>query len=78
MSRKASNHHIVPRSRGGGPGDIVSLPRKFHKGWHILFSNLYGEECVKFIRLLNKKMKNQSSISGREIEDLRRLVKRGR
>ena len=78
MAKKVSNHHIVPRSRGGGLGDIVVLPSGFHKSFHSVFGNLYDEELVRFIRLLNKKMKSQSSISGRELEDLRHFVKRGR
>ena len=57
MSRKkkrTTNHHLQPRSRGGCSCDsnLVGKPSYIHRGWHMLFGNLYGEEVIQLLHLL--------------------------
>ena len=34
-----TDHHLVPKSRGGGPEDTVPICRECHNGVHALLSN---------------------------------------
>lgn len=69
-----SFHHEKPRSRGGRK--VVELPKEFHSAWHVLFQNLYGEECVRFIKEVNKMM-FQDKITSNELHELRERIKGG-
>ncbi len=67
-------HHIVPRSRESD-GQTVRLPGKFHKSWHDVFGNLYGDECVRFIELLNVQLRRRKRITNNDLHRLREKVK---
>lgn len=48
LSRGLTEHHILPRSRGGSDeaSNLVALPKKIHEAWHICFGNDTPEEVV--------------------------------
>lgn len=49
--KNPSRHHKKPRSLGGSDNqkNISIVPQKQHEAWHILFSNLPGDEVIKQI-----------------------------
>lgn len=74
MKAHTTYHHVIPRSRGGnGNGNIVEIPETFHVAWHIIFENLYGEECVYFIEMVNKMMEDCTS---KNLAELREKIKK--
>ena len=75
MKKKYSEHHTIPRSRGGKT-ETVFLPKLFHASWHVIFGNLYGDEIVLFIKAVNLLMKTKTYISANELEILRLETKR--
>ena len=47
---RQDDHHIRPKSRGGGRRrNLVRLPKSFHQCWHQLFQNMTVEETYEFI-----------------------------
>jgi hypothetical protein len=77
LKKVYSEHHVIPRSRGGEKEKIVLLPKLFHTGWHIVFGNLYGKEIEIFIKEVNHLLKIKDTISAHELEQLRNRIKRG-
>lgn len=69
-------HHVIPKSRGGRKGRVVEIPDYFHKAWHALFENLYGEEVVQFIREVNQLMNETDLITGQQLQQLRSIIRR--
>jgi hypothetical protein len=46
-----SDHHLIPRSRGGGGDEnICGKPHDLHAAWHHLFYNLLPWEVVAEIK----------------------------
>ena len=78
MKRQSNQHHVKPRSRDHSSKRTVELPKGFHTAIHIVFGNLYGDEMVYFIQELNRLMKTKSSITGKELEEIRNKVKERR
>jgi hypothetical protein len=78
LKKVYSEHHTVPRSRKKNSEKVVALPKLFHTSWHVLFLNLYGGEIEEFVRIINKKMENQDTITPKEIADLRERLKGGK
>ena len=75
MKNHGSRHHFPDcKSRGGDR--MVTLPRKFHQAWHILFGNLNADEVMYFLNEVMFLMETQNKVSSAEIETLRREVKR--
>jgi hypothetical protein len=76
-----SSHHVIPRSRqrkGMVVEKVVDLPKLFHASWHVLFLNLHGKEIEDFIKIINKRMESQETITPKEITELRESLKKGR
>lgn len=48
---KQSNHHILPKSRGGKSNleNIVQLDIKAHRQYHTLFGNKTPEEIISYL-----------------------------
>ena len=68
-------HHIIPKSRGG-KDKTIELPVKFHRAWHTIFGNLYGEETVDFIVWLNHRFEDRKRITEIEMIIERALIKK--
>lgn len=50
---KRTQHHIRPRSRGGGDhNNLVLLPEPFHANFHHLFQNMTVTEVHAFIDIV--------------------------
>lgn len=49
--KKLTDHHTLPRSRGGDsrPLNILEVDESLHRAWHFLFSNLTVPEIHEFI-----------------------------
>lgn len=74
--RHLSNHHYIPRSRGGTK--TVAIPVKFHQAWHTIFGNLTPDESVFFLIKVIKEMTEREEICETEMETLRKRTKGGR
>jgi hypothetical protein len=70
-----SRHHVRPRSRKGKSNKLVRLPKGFHRAFHEVFGNLYGQEVVLFTKQLNMLMESKKGISGEDLEALRDHIK---
>lgn len=76
MKKLYSEHHTVPRSRGGEKERTVYLPKLFHTSLHVVFGNLYGDEFVVFIKAINVLMEKRTTITANDLEVLRTEIKR--
>jgi hypothetical protein len=79
MLSRNSVHHVIPRSRirkGMVIEKEIELPKLFHASWHIVFDNLYDDEAVEFIRVVNKLMKIRESLTTHELNTLREQIKK--
>ncbi len=49
-----SEHHLIPRSRGGSneKWNLVMLTHEVHSAWHNLFSNLLPAEVLHLISVI--------------------------
>jgi len=49
--KKDSQHHIIPKSRGGNSGErnIAKVNGKLHQNYHTLFENRTPEEIIDFL-----------------------------
>ena len=49
--KKYSQHHIIPRSRGGVTtlGNTVMLTRSEHEAYHTLFANKNPDEIIDYL-----------------------------
>jgi len=72
-SHKKSEHHVIPRSRGGNR--TCSIPETFHEAWHTIFQNLKPDEIETFITKLNCLMLTRNEISWEDINFLVNQVK---
>jgi len=72
--KRKSTHHHPPKSRTRHTKE-VALPENFHRAFHTVFHNLYGEECVKFLELLEEMITYRKSISSADLQELRRRAK---
>lgn len=53
-SRKKTEHHLLPQSRGGkSEGNIVLISENVHKAWHVLFGNRTPGEAEEHLRVLH-------------------------
>jgi hypothetical protein len=70
-------HHIIPQSRDGSDHDsnLVAIPEKFHRFWHGIFQNLKPSEQVEFVRQFNKLAESRDELDGRDLHDLRQIIK---
>ncbi len=51
--KNLDQHHITPRSRGGGEaGNVVTLPAQLHDDYHRFFGSLTLEESITYLRWL--------------------------
>lgn len=73
--RKFSNHHVVPKSRGGK--HTCAIPKKLHESWHHVFSNLTPEEACAFVREFQKMMMNRNEVRWKDINALRDKIRKG-
>jgi len=48
---KTSNHHIIPRVRGGSDGEenVVSVNQDLHNKYHNLFQSRTPDEILEFL-----------------------------
>ena len=74
QKRHLNKHHCIPRSRGGHLGKTTLIPIEFHRAWHIVFENLYGDERIKFIEELNRAIDIKNEVTGKDIEGLRERI----
>jgi len=74
LKNEKSNHHVTPTSRSRF-GREVTLPKKFHSAWHVIFGNLYGREAELFIEEVNEMMDFEEEITN---DDLRKARERTR
>ncbi len=72
--KRTAHHHIVPKSRGGEV--IVTIPVTFHRAWHVVFHNLYGDECAEFVQLLHNAFNIKGRLTNADIEKLRQKARR--
>lgn len=51
MSKRMTNHHIIPRSRDGKntKENLIQKHKSVHQAYHTLFSNSLPEEAVKIL-----------------------------
>ncbi len=54
---------------------LVKLPDGFHRAFHIVFGNLYGEEIILFSKELNLLMDKKDIICGEDLEAIRDKIK---
>ncbi len=59
-------------------GKTVSLPKNFHSSWHLVFENLYGDECITFIEEVNRLMNAKNEVTGNDLHELREKIKKYR
>ena len=74
-SHKESEHHVIPKSRGGKRTCI--LPENFHEAWHQIFSNMTPQEICKFVKIIQAQMINKNEITWSDINALRNKLKGG-
>ena len=73
---KHDDHHIRPKSRGGGRrNNITVLPKDWHATWHKLFVNLTVEEVHLFIDTI---MVPNTKWTYRDLHNLRERIMRER
>ncbi len=70
-----TNHHTIPKSRGGVKQKTVDIPKNFHKAWHDIFCNLYGDECILFIEEVNELMLTKGGITGNNLAKIRAKIR---
>ena len=70
---KPSEHHVIPKSRGGRR--TCSIPENFHEAWHHVFSNLTPKEICIFVRKLQNLMMSRNEITWEDINILRNQIK---
>jgi hypothetical protein len=75
LKKVYSGHHVVPRSRDASSERVVELPKLFHTALHVVFENLYGQEMITFIQVLNAKMERQETITPKELNLLRQMIR---
>ena len=78
MKKLYSEHHVIPRSRGGEKYRTVLLPKLFHTAWHIVFGNLKREEILAFTARILSMMEKQHKITAGELEQIRTNLKEGK
>lgn len=78
MKKVYSEHHVIPRSRGGEKYRTVLLPKLFHTAWHVVFGNLKREEILAFTAKVLSLMEVKETISAHELEQLRTKLKGGK
>lgn len=68
-----TDHHVVPRSRGGER--TVELPASFHESWHVLFQDMHSQEIILFIEDVQRLFEQKDKITSSELHDLRKEIK---
>lgn len=74
-SHKNSEHHIVPKSRGGK--HTCGLPENFHEAWHLIFQNMTPDEILVFVNKLQNLMWSRQRITWTDINILIDTLKEG-
>lgn len=73
MAKKPlTEHHVIPRARGGNHKDVTLWPGKFHSAFHIVFGDLTPEECAKMIWQISVP---GTFWTGTALRDLRKRIK---
>lgn len=72
-SHKNSEHHIIPKSRGGD--HTCTIPETFHQAWHQCFQNLKPDEILVFVNKLHNLMWTRQKITWEDINLLLNAVK---
>lgn len=71
---KPSEHHIIPKSRGGRRTCII--PKNFHESWHILFEDLTPKEIEIFIRRIQQFMWSSNYLTWEDINTIKNSIKK--
>jgi hypothetical protein len=74
---KNNKHHVEPKSRTKENKRCkkVKIPTNFHSSWNMIFSNLYGEELIVFIKEINFLMETEEEINWKDINRIRNEIR---
>lgn len=73
-----TQHHWIPRSRGGTNNHVVEIPQSFHRAWHGVFGNLTPKECEDFLTVILIAFRDFKRLDSNTIHTLREACKEER
>jgi hypothetical protein len=68
-----TEHHVIPRGRGGTHKDVTLWPGKFHAAFHVVFGDLTPDECMELVACISTP---GTFWTGTKLRDLRRTIKK--
>lgn len=71
---KPSEHHILPKSRGGRRTCII--PENFHEAWHIIFEDLTPKEIEEFVKRIQQFMWTSNYLTWEDINTIKNSIKK--